>query len=135
MDLQASLHIVLEQGTQFSESFYQRLADDHPDVFAHFEGINMKHQAHMLNNSLLLCVQEGQVPSESLRYYLRILGTKHNQRKVERDAYALWTNTMLSCLERWHGDQWSPDLATEWRAALETATREMFAGYDEPFHM
>ena len=135
MDIQGSLDAILAEGTQFSEAFYHQLSVDHPDVFAHFHQINLKHQVHMLNTALLLCVQENRHPNKSLKYYLRLLGTKHNRLGIEREAYKDWTKTMLRSLETYHGKKWSEGLAKEWQSAIDSATTQMFIGYDEPYHM
>ena len=99
MDIQASLDSILACDLEFIESFYRQLENDFPGVFRHSDGVDMKHQAHMLNTSLLLCVQGSRIPNKSIEHYLRILGTKHNRVGVERGAYTNFITTLMKSLE------------------------------------
>jgi hypothetical protein len=50
---------------------------------------------------------------------------------VPRELYPDWRDSMLICLEKCHGEEWSDGLATEWREAIDAVSEAMFRGYDK----
>ena len=135
MDIHASLDQILAKKTSFAESFYRRLEREHPAVFAHFEGVDMRYQVNLLTMALVVIEKEYRSPNEAVKSYLRVLGTKHAQRQIGREDYVLWTESMLRALAEYHGDDWNENVSREWRDAIEIALDQMFIGYDEHHHV
>lgn len=135
MNIHDSLNMILTGGSKFAEGFYYRFELEHPDISRHFAGLNMKLLAHMLTTSLLLVVNDFENPSESIKVYLRVLGTRHHHRHIEKADYAAWQNTLVASLAEFHGDQWTVELATQWNSALKMAIEQMLLGYDQSYHV
>ena len=135
MNIQESLDTILATNTKFADQFYMNFAADHPSAFEHFAGVEMGHQVHLLTTGLILIVKEYANPNEAVKYYLRLLGTRHSRKGIERASYALWADSMLKTLSEFHDADWNEDLAKEWRDAIDIAIDQMIIGYDDPQHV
>ena len=40
---------------------------------------------------------------------------------------------MVQTLQRFHGEEWTEELAAEWQSAFDESIAAVFAGYDEYF--
>lgn len=135
MDIHQSLDAIRSSQGEFAETFYNRLAEDQPEIFRHFDGIDMKQQAHMLTIALFLIVADFEKPCTSIQEYLRVLGTRHHHRKIDQQLFAQWQETLLATLADFHATAWSRELALQWQSAIEAAIQQMFVGYDENHHV
>ncbi len=133
MKIHDSLDAILESSSNFAESFYYRLSELHPEVFRHFEGVNLKRQSSMLTTALVLVVKEYEKPNEALKYYLRLLGTKHERLEIDRDKFIPWQQALLTSLAEFHGADWDTELSRQWTEAIEIAIGQMMIGYDEDY--
>jgi hemoglobin-like flavoprotein len=135
MDIHESLNAILASGSQFAEGFYQRFEREHPKIFEHFAGMNMKRQSHMLTTALVLVVGDFEKDTESIKEYLRVLGTRHHHRNIEKSDFSAWEVTLGAALAEFHGANWNANLAEQWRSALDKALEQMILGYDEQHHV
>ncbi len=135
MNIHESLSVILAGGSRFAESFYARFQLEHPEIFRHFEGMKMKQQAHLLTTSLVLIVGDFEKRTESIQEYLRVLGTRHHHRQIDKADYAAWQNSLEAALAEFHGTEWSPELARQWRSAMEMAIAQMIVGYSQQYHV
>jgi hemoglobin-like flavoprotein len=131
MDIHESLNAILPRGSQFAEGFYQRFDREHPQIFRHFDGMNMKMQAHLLTTALILVVRDFEKNTESIKEYLRVLGTRHHHRRIVKSDFAAWEVTLRAALAEFHAAEWSAELDEQWRSALSKAIGQIYLGYDE----
>jgi hemoglobin-like flavoprotein len=131
MNLEASLEKILESDHQFGELFYDVFFEQSPDAKQYFQGTNMKGQALMLSISLRLMGDYHKRGFSAIEHYLQMLGTRHADRKVPREMYPKWRDSLLATLEKFHGNDWDAALAEEWRAAIDAISVVMFKGYDQ----
>ncbi len=134
MNIHQSLDQILEANDSFAGAFYNRLDREQANVFRHFEGVNLKRQANLLTNALILIVKEYETPNEAVKYYLRVLGTKHLRLEIDEQAFEPWKDTLLGALQDFHGADWNAELAIQWTNAIEIAIAQMLIGYREPHH-
>ena len=129
MDLTDSLHEILEQQDKLADLFYLVFLEHHPDVQRYFFGVDMKRQNTLLTMALIVVERHAQGQYEVARSYLRLLGKKHLERGIPREAYPKWHQAMMGTLERFHGPNWSAPLAEQWSAALDSAIAAMLTVY------
>jgi hemoglobin-like flavoprotein len=67
--------------------------------------------------------------------YLKYLGTQHYDRGVVPESYPKFRAAFLDTLERVHGAQWDPDLASQWGQAVDRTTGTMLEGYQQRFRI
>ena len=135
MDIHASLDKILASKTTFAESFYRRLEQEHPDVFAHFQGVDMRYQLNLLTMALIVIEKEYRSPNDAIKSDLRVLGTKHSRKQISREEFTRWTESMLNALAEHHGADWDDELCKDWHDAITIAIDQMLVGYDEHYHV
>lgn len=135
MDIQESLHRLLQRKEAFGALFYDVFFQRCPEAKAYFAGINMDHQATLL--TMALTVLEGYHAHgyPAMAAYLKYLGHKHHSRAILPELYAPWCESLLEALRQFHGADWSDEAGRQWRAAFEKAREAMLAGYREPVHV
>jgi hemoglobin-like flavoprotein len=135
MNLEESLHRVLQNRDGLADLFYLVFLDRYPEVRDHFLGVNMKHQAVLLTMALLAVERNSAGSYPATQMYLRYLGSKHKVRGIDPDLYPLWREAMLGTLERFHSQDWSPELCRQWSEALDKAIALILEGYQEHQHV
>ena len=130
MNLQASLHAVLERPRdRLGDIFYLIFHEQFPEVQSYFSGVNLRVQATMLMNALQIVAAHRTNLHAATAEYLKILGHRHYVRGVPADLYPKFCDALLVALERFHGNDWNPELAEEWRETLDLGIRAMLTGY------
>jgi hemoglobin-like flavoprotein len=88
----------------------------------------------MLTMALLAVARHHRVASPATEAYLRSRGTQHHDRGVAPEAYPKFRAVFLETLERVHGAQWNPGLASQWGEALDRTTGTMLEGHRQRSH-
>ncbi len=132
MDIQGSLHRILEQKETLADIFYLLFLADYPEVRRHFEGVNLRFQSVLLTMALMVMERNytGSYPATAM--YLKYLGARHQSWGIPEHLYASFRTALLAALERFHSQDWSASLAEQWGAAIDRATAAMLEGYREP---
>ena len=131
MNIAESNHRIQSREAIVTDLFYDIFLDRHPEVRKFFVGVNLAHQAAVLRMMLLLIDQYYRQPTPAIEQYLKILGYRHGQWKIEAELYPKFRDCLLETLGRFHGVEWSGDLEAEWHAAIDKAAGVMLQGYSE----
>jgi hemoglobin-like flavoprotein len=135
MDIQESVHRVLQSKETFGSLFYEVFFTRCPEARAYFAGLNMEYQAALLTMALKMLEAYHTHGYPAMAAYLKYLGHKHHMRAVLPELYSQWGDALLAALEQFHGDAWSDAVARQWRAAFEKARDVMLLGHQEPLHV
>jgi hemoglobin-like flavoprotein len=135
MDIQESLHRLLQSKESFGVQFYKVFFDRCPEARAYFAGINMDYQAALLTMALKILEAYYIRSYPAMATYLKYLGHKHHSRAIPPDLYPRWRDALLDTLERFHGPDWDDKAALQWREAFERAREAMSQGYGEAVHV
>ena len=135
MNITESLDRILSSKDSLGELFYECFLTKFPEVQKYFSDVDMRRQSVLLTNALVLVHNYSEKGYLAIELYLQLLGTKHSDRKIPKELYPQWIEAMLASLEQFHGAEWSDQLASEWRGALDRATEVMFDGYAQRFHV
>jgi hemoglobin-like flavoprotein len=133
MDIQESLHRILEQKQSLADLFYARLLGRYPEVRGHFHGVNLRHQGVLLTTALLVIERYYTHSYPAIEMYLKYLGTRHQDRGIPAEMYPRFCGALLEALEHFHGPAWGPELAQQWQVAMDRTTRAMLEGYQTHF--
>jgi hemoglobin-like flavoprotein len=126
MDIQRSLHRVLEQGEKLPDLFYFTVfLKTYPELKPYFEAVNFQHQGMLLSMALLVTVYHYLNPCYATKMYLRYLGKKHDARGIPAELYPKWRECLIETLEKMHGKEWNEQLAAHWRKAIDLASQQM----------
>lgn len=131
MNIHQSLQRILEAKDQLAAMFYEHFLTQYPEHQPLFARVDFSRQRVLLTTTLMIVERFHSSPSPAVEQYLQYLGTKHHQLEIPRSAYDQWTEAMLTTMQRFHGDDWSEDLAQQWREAIENARDRMFQGYEQ----
>jgi hemoglobin-like flavoprotein len=129
VDIQHSLARILERKEPLAELFYMCFLNEYPEVRQFFARVNMKRQAVLLTMALQLSVQFYAKAFPAIASYLEILGEKHQDWGIPCEHYPKFREAMLLTLRRFHGDDWSRELAQQWKDAIDLASSKMLDGY------
>lgn len=130
MTLRESLRKILDQPReQFGDRFYEKLLKAHPEMAQHFRQTNLAHQAAFLSVALTVIVEHAEHPRQVTSEYLRILGHRHDLRKIDKHLYEPFAAVLLENLAAVHGSEWTPELQQQWRQAIAAAAQKMTEGY------
>ena len=129
MDIQQSLARILKRKEPLADLFYLLFLDEYPEVRQFFLRVNMKRQAILLTMALQASVEYYAHSFPAIAAYLKILGEKHQEWGIPREHYPKWRAAMMSTLGRFHGADWTPELAAQWESALDLASQKMLEGY------
>ena len=133
MRIDESIDRILRSQDIFGEAFYDVFLRQFPEVQEYFHDVDMKRQSLVLTMAVSLIGQHHSRRYPATERYLRYLGTQHKKRGIPRDAYAKWRDAMVQTLQRFHGEEWTEELAAEWQAAFDESIAAVFVGYDEYF--
>ena len=131
MNIQESLQQILQEKDRLAEMFYDYFLEENPELRPLFANVDFSRQRILLTTGLMVVERGYTHPAPAVEQYLQYLGTKHHEFQVPKAAYAKWTEAMLVTMQRFHGEDWSEDLAQQWRSAIEQAYELMFQGYEE----
>ena len=131
MNIQGSLQQILQEKDRLAEMFYEYFLEAYPELRPLFAKVDFKRQRILLTTGLMVVERHFTHPAPAVEQYLQYLGTKHHEFRIPRAAYEKWTEAMLVTMQRFHGEDWSEDLAQQWRSAIEQACELMFQGYEE----
>jgi hemoglobin-like flavoprotein len=132
MDIQESMHRLLQCKETFGNLFYEVFFTRCPEARPYFAGINMEHQAALLTMALKVLETYHTNAYPAMAVYLKYLGHKHHVRAVLPELYPQWRDALLAALQQFHGDDWSDAVSRQWREAFEKAREVMLVGYQEP---
>src|SRR5262249_17261330 len=118
MDIQESLHRILQDRNNVADQFYRLFFERYPEVRRHFEGVNLAHQAELLRMALMVMEAHYAHAYPATQNYLQCLGSKHHGRGVPRELYPKFRDALLATLEQFHGRDWDEGLAGQWREAF-----------------
>lgn len=131
-----SLHEILRRPKErLGDLFYQVFFEQCPEVQAYFKRVDLRVQATMLVNALHVIASHATHRYPATADYLRVLGHRHYLLRIPADLYPKFTAAMLTALEQFHGESWSPELGRLWREAFDFAVEAMLTGYaDGPMY-
>jgi hemoglobin-like flavoprotein len=132
MDIRESLHQVLAHQQNVVALFYTTFLERHPEARAFFRGLDLQHQADLLRLALILVERFATYPYPAIETYFRDLGGKHHRRGIPEGLFPEFQDALLTALAQFHGPDWDPALASQWRQALDRAVEVMREGYREP---
>ena len=129
MNVSESVHQVLQQEQTLADLFYLVFLDNYPEVRRHFEKVDLKQQAVLLNMILLVLERHHAHTYPATTYFLRQLGAKHYLRKVEPDLYPKFRAALLLTLEHSSARNGPPAWRMEWTECIDKAVQTMLEGY------
>jgi hemoglobin-like flavoprotein len=133
MDMHQSLERILASKQVIGDLFYEALFARHPEIRPFFEKIDLRRQAVLLTMELTVIDAFHRFRDGPARLYLQYLGTKHRERGIPSELYRPFRDTMVEVLQRFHEKDWTEELATEWKTAIDDASAVMFEGYSKHF--
>jgi hemoglobin-like flavoprotein len=133
MNIRESVQRIHDSQDNFGDRFYQRFFERQPAAKKFFREIHLPRQAVILTMQLSVIQAYYHGNSRAAGQYLQILGSRHRALGVPRELYPEFRDTLLETLEGFLGDDWTAELATEWRAAIDAASEKMFEGYDHHY--
>ena len=131
MEIHDSVQRILEGKDELGAMFYRHFLAEYPEVQQHFERIDLKRQSILLVTALMIIGRHATNATPATELYLKYLGTRHKDLKIPKDIYPAWVKAMLETMRSFHGQDWSSELESQWRAAFDRAIEIMFGGYDE----
>ena len=133
MAIEESVQRLLTEKSTVVRLFYDRFVAEEPKVREYFADTDLEQQAVVLTMALVMVENYFSHAYPATRHYLKVLGHRHHLRQVPADLYPKFCECLLRTLAEFHGDDWSTELSTEWRDALDIASKAMLAGYKKPF--
>ena len=112
----------------FVDSFYDIFLSKSPEISAMFANTDFDRQKLMLRQSLLevICFDLGM---SGTREELQRIGKRHRELNVTDQMYEMWLDSLCEAIAK-HDPQFTPDLETRWRTAMEKAIAVMTAQDD-----
>ncbi len=126
LELQASLHLLLQDEDKFASIFYEKVFEKAPFVRALFKN-NIKDQGRLLTHMLGGIVYSLSRP-EHLVMGLKKLGKNHQRYGVKEAYYPVVKETMLETIPEVLGDFYTPKVGKAWGQALDFVIDTMKAG-------
>ena len=126
-----SFALLGDRQAEFSNSFYQNLFADYPQVQPLFTHTDMKEQANKLFASLVLVVENLTNP-DVLSPVLTALGTRHIKYGVLPEHYPMVGGTLLKSMAITLEELWTDDMAKAWTEAYQAIVKIMLDGAEYP---
>ncbi|MEM7512570.1 MAG: adenylate/guanylate cyclase domain-containing protein [Bacteroidota bacterium] len=123
LELQASLHVLLQDEDTFADTFYQHVFRIKPDLRELFK-TNMIDQGRILTHMVGGIVYALSRP-EYLVSGLKRLGRNHVNYGVKGKYYPIIREAMLKTIEETLGDNKTPSMMNAWEGALDFVTSTM----------
>ena len=130
LELQASLHLLLQDEEKFAEVFYKKVFEKAPFVRNLFRN-NMQEQGRLLTHMLGGIVYSLSRP-EYLVMGLKRLGKNHQRYGVKHDYYPVVKEAMLESIPEILGDFHTEKVQKAWSQALDFVIDTMKAGVETP---
>jgi hemoglobin-like flavoprotein len=116
----------LIDGPRLTRRFYELLTQRHPEVGPMFQ-VDLDHQAVVLHTAMRAVIHHLE-DADWLVERLGSLGHLHAALGVTPEMYDAFTECMVDAMAEAAGDDWTPQLAAEWRGALDDIGAVMQAG-------
>jgi hemoglobin-like flavoprotein len=133
MDMHESLLRILASNQVIGDAFYEALLARHPEFRPYFERVRFRRQAVLLTMQLAVIEVYHRFRSPLARLHLQHLGAKHRNLGVPQELYGPFRDTLLEVLQRCFEEDWTEELAREWKTAIDGASAVMFEGYSDDF--
>lgn len=133
IDIAESAQQLLNQKERVIPGFYERLFRRDPAIRRYFTNVNLHQQATLLTMALITVESHYTNSCPATDHYLNVLGYRHHLDGIDRADFTTFRDCLLETLAEFHQDDWSPQLAGQWRAALDRAIETMLLGYDREF--
>jgi serine/threonine protein kinase/ferredoxin/hemoglobin-like flavoprotein len=122
--VQSTFERVIPRATELAAAFYERLFDSDPEIAALFDHVNMTVQRDMLMSMLAVTVR-GLDKVETVLPALRDLGARHVGYGVRVAHYRTVGEALLFALERFLGNEFTPEVEIAWREIYGLIARTM----------
>ncbi|MEZ5040680.1 MAG: adenylate/guanylate cyclase domain-containing protein [Saprospiraceae bacterium] len=129
LELQASLHLLLQDEEAFSALFYQKVFEKAPFVRKLFKN-NMRDQGRLLTHMLGGIVYSLARP-EHLMMGLKKLGQNHVRYGVQLEFYPVVKEAMLETIPEVLGEFYRPAITEAWESALDFVIDTMKSGLQQ----
>jgi hemoglobin-like flavoprotein len=133
MAIEESVQRLLAEKETVVRLFYERFLAEDPRVRQYFVDTDLEQQAIVVTTALVMVESYFSHAYPAARLYLKVLGHRHHLRQIPADLYPKFCECLLKTLAEFHQDDWNVELSTEWRDALEIASRAMLEGYKRPY--
>ena len=124
--ISANYELLAPRMTALAERFYERLFTVLPESRALFK-IDIALQSQHLAAALALIVRNLRL-LDALEQPLMELGVGHARVGVRPEHYPVLCRTMIETIRDGSGQDWSPELQTDWSEVLERVSRIMMEG-------
>lgn len=124
--LEQSFEQLKPNGDQLVDVFYTKLFEKAPQVRGMFPD-DMTEQKKKLLGAVALAVSSLR-SLDKLVPVLEEMGAKHVEYGTLDAHYPVVVETMLEAMEEVAGAAWTPDVAADWKTALELITNTMISG-------
>ena len=111
---------------QMTRAFYDKLFSVRPDTRSLFR-VDMDNQRQHLAAALALVIKNLQF-LDVITEPLQQLGADHARVGVKPEHYPVVRDAMLAAIGGAVGDEWTPELAADWRDLLDLICRVMLEG-------
>jgi hemoglobin-like flavoprotein len=122
----ANYETLADRMPELASAFYDRLFEVLPQSRALFK-IDIALQSQHLAAALALIVRNLRF-MDALEQPLRELGVHHARVGVRPEQYPIVCRAMIDTIQAGSGARWSPQLESDWSAALEVVSRVMMEG-------
>ncbi|KIG18441.1 putative bacterial hemeoglobin [Enhygromyxa salina] len=124
--VQSSFDRLGDKATAFAAAFYDELFEIHPAAIAAFEHTDMQRQQKMLVDTLAFAVR-GLDDFGKIEVAVRELGERHVDYGATLQDYKFVGQALLTTLEKFLGDAFTPEAELAWREVYTTLVRTMNA--------
>jgi serine/threonine protein kinase/ferredoxin/hemoglobin-like flavoprotein len=124
--VQSSFDRLEGKAQAFAEAFYNELFEIHPDAIPAFEHTDMARQQKMLMDTLTLAIR-GLDDFAKIEAAVRQLGERHVDYGATMRDYKFVGQALLNTLERFLGNDFTPEAELAWREVYSTLVRTMTA--------
>jgi hemoglobin-like flavoprotein len=133
MAIEHSIQRLLAEKSTVVRLFYDRFLAEHADVRDYFAEVDLEQQAVVLTMALVMVENYFSHAYPATRHYLKVLGHRHHLQQIPPNLYPKFCECLLKTLAEFHGNDWDTELSTEWRDALEIASKAMLDGYKKSY--
>ena len=122
--------ILVQTNSQFADSFYELLFEQHPDLKQFFANTDMRMQKSKLTMALQVVAYQHRHPNAAMSDFIERLGKLHRERSITLLDLSKFRDILLVAIEKFHAGDWSEKLGAEWAEALDGSIKLMSAGAD-----
>lgn len=125
--VEASFRLVNHRGPELADRFYAALFARHPQLRSLFPAA-MHEQKQKLLSAVMFVVKNVRRP-DALRKPLVDLGRRHHLYGAQPEHYPILRDTLIDVIAELAGDGWTPQLTSDWKAALNCVAAVMLEGH------